>query len=247
MANIPGITLPESKAPTKGQGTVLPNQSVYDLCLMTYGSLDYLGKFMTENKIIGLNSAPLPGSHFIFDLDKRQNEARNKYNSQSGIKYATLEVAPPYEKRPPFCTFYEILTDTDFNVPADWTVTTNTGSGVISGGKFIQTTGTAATITRAMQPLILPSGDIKQLHVRFITGSINDNVGGGVNMFNGTIYQDIYTFLDLAPFTVYEATFPVPSNYFNGQTSVGVVLKKINTGTAGNINEITFASIQVCV
>jgi len=42
-------------------------QSLYDICLNTYGTLDYIVKLMLDNNISGLGYVPLSGQQFIYD------------------------------------------------------------------------------------------------------------------------------------------------------------------------------------
>lgn len=42
-------------------------QSIYDLCLMTYGDLKYVYKLMTDNNIVSLNDTNLSGKKIIFN------------------------------------------------------------------------------------------------------------------------------------------------------------------------------------
>lgn len=42
-------------------------QSIYDLCLMTYGDLKYLTKLIQDNNIVSLNEGNLSGKTIIFN------------------------------------------------------------------------------------------------------------------------------------------------------------------------------------
>ena len=45
----------------------LYGQSIYDLCLQAYGTLDFIFKFIQENQISNINDTNLSGNTFIFD------------------------------------------------------------------------------------------------------------------------------------------------------------------------------------
>jgi len=45
----------------------LNGQSIFDICLMTYGSLDYLSKLIIDNGIDSINSVPASGQEFTWD------------------------------------------------------------------------------------------------------------------------------------------------------------------------------------
>ena len=67
----------------------IAGQSIYDVCLQTYGTLDYLYKLMQDNGIAGLDEDVYSGQQFQWDdnlvLDQQVNEAF----SAAGINYAT--------------------------------------------------------------------------------------------------------------------------------------------------------------
>jgi hypothetical protein len=71
-----------------------PGQSIYDVCLMVYGSLDYIVKLLNDNNIDGLNNVDVVGQVFIFDSTIRQNTSSINYNSNYRIIYGTLENPP---------------------------------------------------------------------------------------------------------------------------------------------------------
>ena len=60
--------------------------TIYDVCLNTYGNLDYLVKLMTDNNFDGVNSFPIAGQIFVYDDTLVYGLAQQKNNT---IKYAT--------------------------------------------------------------------------------------------------------------------------------------------------------------
>jgi len=60
------------------------NQSIYDVCLQTYGTLDYLLKLVTDNNINNLNTQILTKTSFIFDerlvIDRLLKDNNNRQN-----------------------------------------------------------------------------------------------------------------------------------------------------------------------
>jgi hypothetical protein len=45
----------------------VPGQSLYDICLNTYGTLDYIVKLILDNNISGLSYVPVSGQQFVYD------------------------------------------------------------------------------------------------------------------------------------------------------------------------------------
>lgn len=50
-------------------------QSLYDVCLLTYGSIDYIVKLATDNGITDLNDINLSGKTMIYDDTLVVNQA----------------------------------------------------------------------------------------------------------------------------------------------------------------------------
>ncbi|CAB4218271.1 hypothetical protein UFOVP1596_11 [uncultured Caudovirales phage] len=75
-------------ASTLASYTALDGQSIFDICLQTYGDLNLLYKLMQDNKIDNTNSTMLKGSVFIFDtlLIKDNSLKDDDYH------YATLSI-----------------------------------------------------------------------------------------------------------------------------------------------------------
>lgn len=64
-------------------------QSVFDLCLNTYGTFDYLFKFLNENNISSVNYVPFNGQEFIWDETLSADQAVNITSTNNNIIYAT--------------------------------------------------------------------------------------------------------------------------------------------------------------
>jgi len=60
--------------------------TIYDVCLNTYGNLDYLVKLMVDNGHPGVNEYPAAGQVFSYDDELVYGLAAQKNNT---IKYAT--------------------------------------------------------------------------------------------------------------------------------------------------------------
>ena len=60
--------------------------TIYDVCLNTYGNLDYLVKLMVDNNFNGVNDYPVAGQVFVYDDTLVYGLAAQKNNT---IKYAT--------------------------------------------------------------------------------------------------------------------------------------------------------------
>lgn len=74
----------------------ISNSTYYDICLNTYGTLDYLIKLLNDNNVADFNTNPINGKVFLYD-DTLVNKISNvNYNSNqqinsnlAQIKYAT--------------------------------------------------------------------------------------------------------------------------------------------------------------
>lgn len=55
-------------------------QTMYDLCLMTYGTLDRLIKFITDNNILDVNYIPLLPQVFVYDPSLITDGKTNNYS-----------------------------------------------------------------------------------------------------------------------------------------------------------------------
>lgn len=47
--------------------TAISNSTIYDVCLNTYGTLDYLVKLMVDNNHAGVDVFPINGQIFVYD------------------------------------------------------------------------------------------------------------------------------------------------------------------------------------
>ena len=69
--------------------TSIAGQSIYDVCLNTYGTLDYLFKIMQDNNFLNLNTPVFSGQTFTWDDSLIVNQAINANYTASGKKYST--------------------------------------------------------------------------------------------------------------------------------------------------------------
>lgn len=67
----------------------IAGQSIYDVCLQTYGTLDYLYKLMEDNGIEGLNETVYSGQTFVWDDSLVVDQLINAAFAASGVNYAT--------------------------------------------------------------------------------------------------------------------------------------------------------------
>ena len=79
------IVLPTSNI---GKVKALAGQNIYDLVLSTYGTLDLLNKFVSDNSIAEINMQ-FSGQIYSFDTSLVQRQVRNQYNSANDIVYST--------------------------------------------------------------------------------------------------------------------------------------------------------------
>ena len=69
--------------------TAVTGQSLYDVCLIVYGTLDLLLKLATDNGIADLNSIALTGTTFTYDNTLIANPVLHQQLNQSyGTAYA---------------------------------------------------------------------------------------------------------------------------------------------------------------
>lgn len=64
-------------------------QNIYDVCLMTYGTLDKLPKLLSDNLFPGVGDYPLSGQPFIYDDTLVFNQNVSISNFNNGINYCT--------------------------------------------------------------------------------------------------------------------------------------------------------------
>lgn len=89
-------------------------QSVYDVCLQLYGTLDELINLIYLNNFSGLNDTQIQGRKVTFELVKMQESLLAKYNVQNNINYATI-----YVPAQPTQTNYELREDGGFELRED--------------------------------------------------------------------------------------------------------------------------------
>lgn len=64
-------------------------QTIYDICLQTYGDLFFLLKLIQDNNVDSVNTAFFRGKVFIFDESLVNNAALSNRNRNDSIKYIT--------------------------------------------------------------------------------------------------------------------------------------------------------------
>jgi len=74
--------------------TAVTGQSMYDICLITYGSMDYLVKLANDNTVQDLNNTALTGISFTYDNALVVNEIlhqqiNQQYGTSQSIIYGT--------------------------------------------------------------------------------------------------------------------------------------------------------------
>lgn len=91
--------------PTEGVYVVQQGQSLSDVCLQVYGTLDYMTKLVVDNGFEGVNitADDLLGKSVIFNRTLTKNPALFNFNQNKKIVYATAfgnpdEVLPPGEE-----------------------------------------------------------------------------------------------------------------------------------------------------
>ena len=67
----------------------LSGQSIYDVCLQTYGSLDFLYRLMQDNGVNGLDEDVRSGQSFVWDDNLVLDQQLNAAFAATGTRYAT--------------------------------------------------------------------------------------------------------------------------------------------------------------
>ena len=75
--------------------TALEGQSIYDVCLQTYGTLDLLYKLIQDNDIDNVNRVELKGIVFTFDTSLIYDKGLYINNQSTSTIYATRELMTP--------------------------------------------------------------------------------------------------------------------------------------------------------
>ena len=99
--------------PSLGIYYAKPNQSIYDVCLQVYGTLDYIVDLMVVNSFGGLNNPNAFSGAFIFEVDKVNSTKQVKVNEMNGIAYGTLFFTPSQY-------YYELRDDYSFEFRDDY-------------------------------------------------------------------------------------------------------------------------------
>lgn len=119
----------------------ISGQSIYDIVIQTYGSIDYLAKLMQDNNVLGVNDTILSGQSFLWDDTLVQDQNINVAYTYSGIIYATDSAnygnvfyvttvggnvvtnpgSTPYLPPVPSTNTYQMVLETSFTSGADGT------------------------------------------------------------------------------------------------------------------------------
>jgi len=69
--------------------TAVEGQSLYDVCLNTYGSLDFLLKMLQDSGVSDINQSPHSGQVFSFDPQLVVDQGINRQLTVTNTRYAT--------------------------------------------------------------------------------------------------------------------------------------------------------------
>lgn len=69
-------------------------QSIYDVCLQAYASLNQLYKLIQDNGIPNINTGELQGTVFTYDPSLIANNSLSNRNRDENINYVTDELSP---------------------------------------------------------------------------------------------------------------------------------------------------------
>jgi hypothetical protein len=67
----------------------IKGQTLTDICLNTYGTLDYYYKLLTDNNVPNANYIPTSNELFVYDETLVFDNAINRTTTINNIKYAT--------------------------------------------------------------------------------------------------------------------------------------------------------------
>lgn len=166
--------------------------TIFDVCLNTYGTLDLLGKLMSDNNFPGAATYPVAGQVFSFDETLVVNQQTFKRTALSGEKYATKRVIIPGGDIPGEFTLSTSADGTqsvvwvfaaagDFELTIDWGdghVEDYAGTGAITAThSYIDDATYVATISsEAIQKLlsiVLSDGDCRIVGASGLDACIN--------------------------------------------------------------------------
>ena len=68
----------------------ISGQSLHDVCMNTYGSMDYFYKLLQDSGVTDSNMVPYTGQKFTWDDTLIVDKAINRTTTLSGIRYATV-------------------------------------------------------------------------------------------------------------------------------------------------------------
>ena len=111
-------------------------QSLWDVCLNTYGSFDFLVKLLQDNSIPNINFSPFSGQSFVWDETLSVDSAVNLTNQNSNIRYAT--------KVNPNDSMNTIVNGDSSGNPSDGG---NSGGGIIASQSLLIYFGYVSTLT----------------------------------------------------------------------------------------------------
>lgn len=145
-------------------------QSIYDVCLQTYGSLDYLFKLMQDNAFAGLDEIVISGQEFVWDDSLVINQQVNAAYLATGQLYST--------KAPPKPVIPVQLGDLVFG-------------GVVAYILQPEDPGYSATKQKGIIASIeLSIGTAKWLNTDIVTGIDNQAIGAGQSNTNSMAALD---------------------------------------------------------
>ncbi len=137
----------------------------------------------------------------------------------------------------------EVFTDPSFANAMDWTVAGSGLTAVVSGGRFLCTSGAGTGVGTATQPFNFPVGVRTLYYVEFTTGqieSVDPNTSGGIYVDS----NPFFVFNGIQPNTTYSSYGIYAADFFNGSELDQQFFFIIDdVYTAGYINEILSVSV----
>lgn len=86
----PELKTPSNSTNSIGMIKVLEGQSIFDVCLMTYGSFENMYKLIQDNDIDSINDNEIAQKTLTFDKDSIYDTVLFKNNQFNGIEYSSL-------------------------------------------------------------------------------------------------------------------------------------------------------------